>query len=123
MIMNKAKIPRALASITTMTLVIAVLALSVAVFSGSIRWTAVGILAALISVWTEQRRLTSTSSTQTEETNDRILSLLTYWQADVQAITNDTPRPDPTPLLDDFLPSPREAREDQPTGQESGRDV
>lgn len=122
MIMNKAKIPRALASITTTALAVAVLALSVAVFLGSVRWMCAGILAALISVWTEQRRLTITTSTQDEATNDRIRAIVTYWQADVHAIVNDTPRPDPSAVLD-FPPRPREAREDQATEQDSSRDV
>lgn len=109
--MNKADSPRVLASITATAFVVAVLAFSAAVFFESIRWLSAGMVVALVTSLSDRRRFTLACTARDEATHNRMLRIITYWQADVHAINNDTPRPDPRGVVFDQPPRPRESRE------------
>jgi len=117
--MNKADTPRVLASITAVTSVIAVVALSAAVFYDSIRWVSVGVLAAFVATRVDRYRVNQaltdhndTISARDEVLHNRLTQIVTYWQADMHAATHGTPRPDPTALFQDQLPHPRQGDEE-----------
>lgn len=96
---------RVLTIITAVTLVTAVAAFSGALFTHSHDLRIVGLLAATLAVWTDQRRTARITQDQVTEMGDRYKKIVAFWQADIDAVEHKTPRPDPG-LLD--LPTPRD---------------
>lgn len=127
--MNKANTPRVLASITAITTVIAVVSLSVAMFSSSVTLAvdlvALGLLAAFVATRVDRHRVNEALNAHIESIkardealHARIFQVVTWWQADIQAIANGAPRPDPTAVLRDQPPNPRRGEEDRETEQQ-----
>lgn len=121
--MNKANTPRVLASISAITTVIAAVSLSVAMFSSSVTLAvdlvALGLLAAFVHTRVDRHRVNEALNNHIESIqardealHARIFQIVTWWQADIQAIANGTPRPDPTAVLRDQPPSPRRGDEE-----------
>lgn len=112
--MNKASTLRVLASTTAITSVIALVALTVAAFYESIPWMAIGLMAAFLTAVADRYRLSKklqlhneTLAARDEALHARIRQIVTWWQADIQALANGTQRPDPTAVLGDQPPHPR----------------
>lgn len=117
--MNKADTPRVLASIAAMATVIAVVALSAAAFFDSIQWMSVGVLAAFVATRVDRYRVNhalyshhEANRVRDEALHTRIRQVVTWWQADIHAIANGTPRPEATAVLQDQPPQPRRGNEE-----------
>lgn len=96
---------RVLTTITAVTFVTAVAAFSGAIITHSHGLLVTGLMAATVAVWTDQRRSARLMTDQVAEVGDRYKKIVAFWQADIDALTHGTERPDPNLLS---LPSPRE---------------
>lgn len=86
-------------------LLVAIAAFAVTMATGSVRWLAVGCLGATLSVVAFLWFATA-----------RYARLIAFWQADVDAVENNAPRPD----VADLVPEPRSTRE-SPLNDEQAR--